>query len=166
MAGLTRLRENRKRSRRPVEKHFQERSAELQIPQLRYASVEMTKGRVALPFKLDAAEDEQQVLPLRFAPVGMTLLFRIGMLVTQTRSVIPTVAKRSGGTCCFSLGFSRRHFSPEFSRPALKRTIKVQLLCATLKRCSPLLKQGAPTKLVAERIAKFRFVVFWGRIIP
>ena len=42
----------------------------------------MTKGRVALPFKLDAAEDGQQVPPLRYAPVprqagtgGMTLLF-------------------------------------------------------------------------------------------
>jgi hypothetical protein len=43
------------------EKHFQERSAELQIPPLRYAPVGMTKERVALPFKLDAAEDEQQV---------------------------------------------------------------------------------------------------------
>jgi hypothetical protein len=43
------------------DKHFQERSAELQIPPLRYAPVGMTKERVALPFKLDAAEDEQQV---------------------------------------------------------------------------------------------------------
>jgi hypothetical protein len=30
------------------EKHFQERSAELQIPPLRFASVGMTKGRAAL----------------------------------------------------------------------------------------------------------------------
>jgi hypothetical protein len=63
------------------EKHFQDGSAELQIPPLRYASVGMTKGRVALPFRLDAVDDEQQVPPLRFAPVprqagtgGMTLL--------------------------------------------------------------------------------------------
>jgi hypothetical protein len=39
------------------------------------ASLGMTKERVALPFKLDAAEDEQQVPPLRFATVGMTILF-------------------------------------------------------------------------------------------
>jgi hypothetical protein len=35
---------------------------------LRYASVGMTKGRVALPFRSDAADDEQQVPPLRYAP--------------------------------------------------------------------------------------------------
>jgi hypothetical protein len=100
----------------PVEKHFQEGSAELQIPPLRYASVGMTKGRVALPFKFAIADDEQQVPPLRspgfpvevsgvgtlhapfpnrkahtrpcpvqrgrksgYAPVGMTLLFLIGI---------------------------------------------------------------------------------------
>jgi hypothetical protein len=34
----------------------------------------MTKGTAALPFKFDAAEDEQQVPPLRYASVGMTLL--------------------------------------------------------------------------------------------
>jgi hypothetical protein len=39
----------------------------------------MTKGRVALPFKLDAAEDGQQVPPLRYAPVGMTLLFGVSL---------------------------------------------------------------------------------------
>jgi hypothetical protein len=38
----------------------------------------MTKERVALPFRFDAADDEQQVPPLRFATVGMTLLFRNG----------------------------------------------------------------------------------------
>ena len=69
------LRENRRRnSGPPVEKHFQERSAELQIPPLRFAPVGMTKERVPFPFELDAAEDEQQVPPLRFATVGMTLL--------------------------------------------------------------------------------------------
>jgi hypothetical protein len=35
-----------------LKKHFQERSAELQIPPLRYASVGMTKGRVALSRKI------------------------------------------------------------------------------------------------------------------
>jgi hypothetical protein len=39
-----------------VEKHSHEGSAELQIPPLRYAPVGMTKGRVALPFKFDAAD--------------------------------------------------------------------------------------------------------------
>jgi hypothetical protein len=43
------------------EKHFQERSAELQIPPLRYAPVGMTKGGVALSFEFDTADDEQQV---------------------------------------------------------------------------------------------------------
>jgi hypothetical protein len=46
------------------EKHFQEWSAELQIPPLRFAPVGMTKGRVALPFRFDSADDEQQV-PIR-----------------------------------------------------------------------------------------------------
>jgi hypothetical protein len=46
---------------------------EQQIPPLRYASVGMTKGRVALRFRFDVADDEQQVPPLRYAPVGMTL---------------------------------------------------------------------------------------------
>jgi hypothetical protein len=40
--------------------------------------------------------------------------------------------------------------SPGFSRPALKRIVKVQPFSATLKRCSPLLKQRAPTKLEAS----------------
>jgi hypothetical protein len=57
-----------------VRKHFQEMSAELQIPPLRFAPVGMTKGEVTLPFRSDAADDEQQVPPLRFATVGMTLL--------------------------------------------------------------------------------------------
>jgi hypothetical protein len=38
-------------------------------------TVGMTKGRVALPFRWRAADGEQQVPPLRCAPVGMTLLF-------------------------------------------------------------------------------------------
>ena len=48
-----------------VEKHFQEGSVELQIPPLRSAPVGMTKGRVALPFRFHAADDEQQVPSLR-----------------------------------------------------------------------------------------------------
>jgi hypothetical protein len=34
----------------------------------------MTKGKVALPFGFVDADGEQQVPPLRYAPVGMTLL--------------------------------------------------------------------------------------------
>jgi hypothetical protein len=39
---------------RSVEKHFQEKTAEPQISPLRFASVEMTKGRVALPGRVVA----------------------------------------------------------------------------------------------------------------
>jgi hypothetical protein len=45
---------------------------EQQISPLRYASVGMTKGRVAFPFRFDAADNEQQIPPLRYALVGMT----------------------------------------------------------------------------------------------
>jgi hypothetical protein len=48
---------------------------EQQVPPLRFAPVGMTKGRVALPFSFDIGDEGQQVPPLRFAPVGMTLLF-------------------------------------------------------------------------------------------
>ena len=49
-----------------MSKHvFQDESAELQIPPLRYASVGMTKGRVTLPFRFEDVDDEQQVPPLR-----------------------------------------------------------------------------------------------------
>ena len=50
-SGLKRVCENRRETAGPsttlrsVEKHFQERSAELQIPPLRFASDGMTKGR-------------------------------------------------------------------------------------------------------------------------
>jgi hypothetical protein len=50
----------------------------------------MTKGRVALPFRFGATDDEQPVPPLRFAPVprqagtgGMTLHFLVRELVPQ-----------------------------------------------------------------------------------
>jgi hypothetical protein len=49
----------------------------VQIPPLRYAFVRMTKGRAALPFGVCRVGFEQQVPPLRFAPVGMTLLFGV-----------------------------------------------------------------------------------------
>src|SRR5580698_8945072 len=55
-----------------LKKHFQDDSAEPQIPPLRYAPVGMTKGTVALRFRSDPGDDEQQVPPLRYAPVGMT----------------------------------------------------------------------------------------------
>jgi hypothetical protein len=38
----------------------------------------MTKGKVTLPFRFDATDDVQQVPPLRFASVGMTLLLGNG----------------------------------------------------------------------------------------
>jgi hypothetical protein len=36
----------------------------------------MTKERAVLPFRFHTADEEQQVPPLRYAPVGMTPLFR------------------------------------------------------------------------------------------
>jgi hypothetical protein len=39
-----------------VEKHFQERAAEPQISLLRFASVEMTKGRAVLPGRVVAEQ--------------------------------------------------------------------------------------------------------------
>jgi hypothetical protein len=47
---------------------------------------------------------------------------------------------------------SSRQAIPLRARPALKRIIKVQLFSATLKRCSPLLKQRAPTMLGMDDI--------------
>src|ERR1700733_5465341 len=48
----------------------------LQIPPLRYASVGMTKGRVALSSRFDAADDEQEVPPLRS---GWHVCLRVGV---------------------------------------------------------------------------------------
>jgi hypothetical protein len=45
----------------------------------------MTKGRAAFPFRFDAADGEQQVPPLRYAPVGMTLLFGGWDLIRRIR---------------------------------------------------------------------------------
>ncbi len=42
--------------------------------------------------------------------------------------------------------------APGFWRPALKRGIEVEFFSATLKRCSPLLKQGAPTTEADARL--------------
>jgi hypothetical protein len=47
------------------------------------ASLGMTKGRAALPFRFDHAEDEQQVPPLRYASVGMTPLFGCWDLIPE-----------------------------------------------------------------------------------
>jgi hypothetical protein len=63
-----------------VEELFQDKSAELQIPPLRYAPVGMTKGRVMLSLKIGLW------LKGPSASVGMTLLFwsknfsKIGLL--------------------------------------------------------------------------------------
>src|ERR1700733_8083087 len=53
---------------------------------LHFASLRLTKGRVALPFRFDIVDDEQQVPPLRYAPVGMTLLFVTDKRTSRTRS--------------------------------------------------------------------------------
>jgi hypothetical protein len=84
--------------RSPGGKHFHERSAELQIPPLRYASVGMTKGRAALPFRFDAAEDEPQVSELRYAPVET-----IGGLLTLKASLL-----LRGTFCIFCLSHRGR----------------------------------------------------------
>jgi hypothetical protein len=47
-------------------------------------------------------KEKQQVPPLRFATVGMTLLVWVTNIPILKRSVIPTGAKRSGRTCCSS----------------------------------------------------------------
>jgi hypothetical protein len=101
-------------------KHFQEGSAELQIPSLRFATVGMTKGRVALSregwfvaeknsTRLDYAtfcrkkhfqegSAEPQIPPLRFATVGMTK-GRVALPV-WIRLWLGNRLQRSGGTCC------------------------------------------------------------------
>jgi hypothetical protein len=57
---------------RGFEKHFQEGSAELQIPPLRFATVGMTKGRGAFSASSSLWKRGPQIPPLRFATVGMT----------------------------------------------------------------------------------------------
>jgi len=59
----------------------------------------MTKGGAAFPFRFDITDDEQQVPPLRFAPVGMTLLFVLGGLRRRIRE--------RRGAHRRSLGFAR-----------------------------------------------------------
>jgi hypothetical protein len=60
-----------------------------------YASVGMTKGRAALPFKFDTAEDGQQVPPLRYASVGMTHLLGTDQR-TSGRPMVPPVRDDKG----------------------------------------------------------------------
>jgi hypothetical protein len=65
---------------------------------------------------------KQQVPPLRFAPVGMTILSRGRTLFRciysgHYRIVVPTEAKCSGGTCCFSCN---REFFPVTLRSQLR----------------------------------------------
>jgi hypothetical protein len=50
-------------------KHFQDESAELQIPPLRYAPVGMTKVRVALSVGMDLWRKEQQVPAVSLLPI-------------------------------------------------------------------------------------------------
>src|ERR1700723_408797 len=62
----------------------------------------MTKGRAAFPFRFDAADGEQQVPPLRYAPVGMTLLFGGWDLIRRIRE--------GRWAHCRSLGFAPPDF--------------------------------------------------------
>jgi hypothetical protein len=45
------------------------------------------QGRIGLPFGFDARDDEQQVPPLRYAPVGMTPLLGTGKRAWNDTSV-------------------------------------------------------------------------------
>jgi hypothetical protein len=74
----------------PVEKHFQEGVRGTADPS---ASLGMTKGTATLSFRFDIAEDEQQVPPLRYAPVGMTLLCGRDK---RSRSSLTSATHRSG----------------------------------------------------------------------
>jgi hypothetical protein len=61
----------------------------------------MTKGKAVLSFRFGTADDEQQVPPLRFAPVGMTLPFGVKVLdgefgTADGRTADPSTALRSG----------------------------------------------------------------------
>ena len=58
---------------------FPRKSLHTEISPLRYASVEMTKGRVVMA-RSRRQRTETQVPPLRFAPVGMTILPSPGFL--------------------------------------------------------------------------------------
>jgi hypothetical protein len=86
----SRLGEERRRSRyisrRPRETGLAVETADPSV------SLGMTKGRTALPSKFDSVDDEQQVPPLRFASVGMTLLERVEVFSSPSvgcRPVIP-----------------------------------------------------------------------------
>jgi hypothetical protein len=61
----------------------------------------MTKGKAVLSFRFGTADEEQQVPPLRFAPVGMTLPFGVKVLdgefgTADGRTADPSTALRSG----------------------------------------------------------------------
>jgi hypothetical protein len=58
---------------------------------------------LAVDVCVKAGKKKPQVPPLRFAPVGMTILWR-NQFPFSHRIVIPTGAKRSGGTCGFLAG--------------------------------------------------------------
>jgi hypothetical protein len=64
----------------------------------------MTKGRAALPGRATAGRKPFFIIlggPPMIPPVGMTTIFRC-IYSGLYRIVIPTGAKRSGGTCGFS----------------------------------------------------------------
>jgi hypothetical protein len=92
---------------RSLEKHFQERAAEPQVPPLRYAPVGMTKGREGA--SKEVAEREP-VSSAWVGPLAHDSCARDDNSVAwesisrwsscgHNRIVIPTGAQRSGGTC-------------------------------------------------------------------
>jgi hypothetical protein len=99
--------------------------------------------------KFRSQENKQQVPPLRYAPVGMGLgCLRAADLFTPSLVGAPCFSRGSWTSVQRKSGpSSGMGFSPGFSRPAVKRMIKVEFSSATLKRCFPLLKQRAPTHL-------------------
>src|ERR1700685_4558756 len=96
----------------PVEKHFQSRSAAPQISPLRCAPVEMTKGRAALPASVVTEQDPFFIAlggPKAHDSSGQVL--QRGITARHHTIVIPTGAKRRGGTCGFFPRYSHP-FSP------------------------------------------------------
>ena len=72
-------------------------------------SLRLTQGGGEPSRKVSWPQQKQQVPPLRFAPVGMTILLQGRTLFrciysAYYRIVIPTGAKRSGGICSAPCG--------------------------------------------------------------
>jgi hypothetical protein len=79
-----------------LKKHFQEGTAEPQISPLRFASVEMTKGRAGALLE-DWLPEELQIAPPRFASVEMTKGRAELFLKTGCREELQIAPLRSPG---------------------------------------------------------------------